>query len=227
MPASIARPLIEGLRNEVIVRRPGPATAFGLHPMSYEEALARAIERTDRHEVESTWFDAYRNARREGLPENATGEGMIVDRRVVEVAAPADRLFAEVERVGGATGWPYANLLWRIRGAADRVIGGVGMRLGRRDPDHVRVGDAVDFWRVEDVRPPELLRLVAEMKLPGRAWLQYEVMPTADGARSILVQTAFFEPHGLAGLAYWYGLAPIHPSIFRGMVTRLAARATH
>jgi uncharacterized protein YbjT (DUF2867 family) len=226
VPASIARPLIEGLRNEVIVRNPGPAQGFGLHPVPYADALALAIERTDRHDVESTWFDAYRHARRDGLPENPTGEGMLVDRRVVEVAASAGRVFAEVERVGGATGWPYADLLWRIRGAADRVIGGVGMRLGRRDPDHVRVGDAVDFWRVEDVRPAELLRLAAEMKLPGRAWLQYEVIPGADTSHSTLVQTAFFEPHGLGGLAYWYGLAPIHPFIFRGMAAELAARAT-
>jgi uncharacterized protein YbjT (DUF2867 family) len=226
VPSSIARPLIEGLRNEVIVRDPVPARGFGLQPMSYSDALAQAIERTDRHVVESTWFDAYRHARREGLPENATGEGMLVDRRVVAVSAPAARVFAEVERLGGTTGWPSANLLWRIRGAADRVIGGVGMRLGRRDPDHVRVGDAVDFWRVEDVRPPELLRLVAEMKLPGRAWLQYEVTAARDGTHSTLVQTAFFEPHGLAGLAYWHGLAPIHPSIFRGMAKELAARAT-
>jgi uncharacterized protein YndB with AHSA1/START domain len=150
---------------------------------------------------------------------------MITDRRTVVVAATPERVFAEVERVGGATGWPYANGLWRIRGVADRVVGGVGMRLGRRDPDHVRVGDAVDFWRVEAFRPAELLRLRAEMRLPGRAWLQYELESSADGRRTRLVQTAFFEPRGLGGLAYWYGLSPVHPTIFRGMVRELATRA--
>jgi hypothetical protein len=150
---------------------------------------------------------------------------MIVDRRTFEVVAPAERVFAEVERLGGQTGWPYANLLWRIRGAVDRAVGGVGMRLGRRDPDHVRVGDAVDFWRVEEVRSPALLRLRAEMRLPGRAWLQYEVEPSPDGRSSRLVQSAFFEPRGLWGLVYWYGLSPVHPSVFKGMARTLAARA--
>jgi hypothetical protein len=150
---------------------------------------------------------------------------MIVDRRTVDIAAPAEVVFAEVERLGGRSGWPYANLLWRLRGVADRAVGGVGMRLGRRDPDHVRVGDAVDFWRVEDVRQPALLRLRAEMRLPGRAWLQYEVEPSTDGHSSRLVQSAFFEPRGLWGLVYWYGLSPVHPTIFRGMARSLAARA--
>ena len=105
----------------------------------------------------------------------------------------------------------------------DRAVGGVGMRLGRRDPDHVRVGDALDFWRVEEVRRPTLLRLRAEMKVPGRAWLQYEVFETETGCR--LVQTAFFEPKGLPGLAYWYALYPVHGLIFRGSVRVLAERA--
>lgn len=225
VPASIARPLIEGLRNEVVVRDPEPAKRFGLTPLTLDEALARAIDRTDRHAVESTWFDAYAKTDRESLPPSHSREGMIVDRRVVEVPAPPARLFAEVERVGGQTGWPYANVLWRLRGVADRVVGGVGMRLGRRDPDHLRVGDAVDFWRVEEVRAPGLLRLRAEMKLPGRAWLQYEVEPSADGSGSRLVQSAFFEPRGLWGLVYWYALAPIHPTIFKGMARELAHRS--
>jgi uncharacterized protein YbjT (DUF2867 family) len=225
VPAAIARPLIEGLRNEVVVHDPGPAARFGLTPLSLDEALRRAIDRTDRHAVESTWFDAYAATDRDSLPASSSREGMITDRRTFVVAASPERVFAEVERVGGATGWPYANGLWRMRGVADRFVGGVGMRLGRRDPDHLRVGDAVDFWRVEAVRGPELLRLRAEMKLPGRAWLQYELVPSADGRRTRLVQTAFFEPRGLAGLAYWYGLSPVHPTIFRGMVRQLASRA--
>jgi hypothetical protein len=172
---------------------------------------------------------------------------MIVERRSTAVAASPARVFTEVERLGGRAGWPYANALWRVRGLIDRVVGGVGMRLGRRDPEHVRVGDAVDFWRVEEVRRPDpdrmasgdepesahqradgaagFLRLRAEMKVPGRAWLQYEVTPLDGGSRSRLVQTAFFEPTGLAGLAYWYALYPVHGLIFRGMVRALAARA--
>jgi uncharacterized protein YbjT (DUF2867 family) len=223
VPAAIARPLIEGLRNEVVVRHPRPATAFGLEPLPYAEALERAIDRSDRHDVETTWFDALAAPDRESLSSLSSLEGMIVERRQRDVAVTPERAFAEVERLGGDAGWPYANLLWRIRGLMDRAVGGVGMRLGRRDPDHLWVGDAVDFWRVEEVRRPGLLRLRAEMRVPGRAWLQYEVVGTEHGCR--IVQTAFFEPKGLPGLAYWYGLYPVHGLIFRGMVRVLAARA--
>jgi uncharacterized protein YbjT (DUF2867 family) len=224
VPARIARPLIEGLRNEVIVRDPGPAAAFGLEPLSYPDALQRAIDRTDRHDIESTWFDALATPDRAPLASLSSLEGMIVERRQRSVTASPERVFAEVERLGGRAGWPYGNLLWRVRGLVDRVVGGVGMRLGRRDPDRLRVGDALDFWRVEEVRRPELLRLRAEMRVPGRAWLQYEVIATDSGCR--LVQTAFFEPKGLPGLAYWYVLYPVHGLIFRGMVRVLAQRAT-
>ena len=115
------------------------------------------------------------------------------------------------------------NVLWRIRGMLDRLVGGVGMRLGRRAPTELRVGDALDFWRVEEVKRPGLLRLRAEMRVPGRAWLQYEVTDTPRGSR--LVQTAFFEPKGLPGLVYWYLLYPVHGLIFRGTVRVLADRA--
>jgi uncharacterized protein YbjT (DUF2867 family) len=224
VPAGIARPLIEGLRNEVVVRDPGPAATFGLAPLPFAEALQRAIDRTDRHDVESTWFDALAAPDKASLSSVTSREGMIVERRQRAVTAPPARVFAEVERMGGDAGWPYANILWRVRGLMDRVVGGVGMRLGRRDPDHLRVGDALDFWRVEEVRRPSLLRLRAEMKVPGRAWLQYEVVETAAGSR--VVQTAFFEPKGLPGLAYWYALYPVHGLIFRGTVRVLAERAT-
>ncbi|HSM38308.1 MAG TPA: SDR family oxidoreductase [Candidatus Limnocylindrales bacterium] len=220
VPAGIARPLIEGLRNEVVVRDTRPAEAFGLQPLAYAEAVRRAIDRTDRHEVESTWFDSLDTPDREDLPTLSSHEGMLMERRQKIVDATPDHVFAVVERLGGAEGWPYANFLWRVRGAADRMVGGIGMRLGRRSPDSLRVGDALDFWRVEAVRRPNLLRLRAEMKVPGRAWLQYEVEQVPTGSR--LIQTAFFEPKGLPGLTYWYGLYPIHGLIFRGMVRNLA-----
>jgi uncharacterized protein YbjT (DUF2867 family) len=224
VPANIARPLIEGLRNEVVVRNSEPARAFGVTPATYDETLAQAIERSGGHDVESTWFDALRAPDREELASVKSGEGMITERRVRRVAAPPEQVFAAVERIGGAAGWPYANFLWSVRGLLDRIVGGVGMRLGRRDPDRLRAGDALDFWRVEEIRRPALLRLRAEMKVPGRAWLQYEVIP--DGAGSRLVQTAFFEPKGVPGLAYWYLLYPAHAAIFRGTVRVLAERAS-
>ena len=223
VPSGIARPLIEGLRNEVVVRDPGPASMFPVRTLPYAETLQLAIDRTDRHAVETTWFDARSAPGRQRLALEGSREGMIVDRHSQHVDASPERVFAEVEHLGGQTGWPYANLLWRIRGLVDRLVGGVGMRLGRRDPVSLREGDALDFWRVEELRRPELLRLRAEMKVPGRAWLQYEVVPS--GAGSTLVQTAFFEPKGLGGLAYWYLLYPVHVLIFRGSVRVLARRA--
>ena len=223
VPAGIARPLIEGLRNEVVVRNPGPSAAFGIEPMGYAEALRQAMDRTNLHAVESTWFDALAAPDTAGLASMTSHEGMIVERRARVIQAPRAEVFAEVERVGGDAGWPYANVLWRIRGLVDRIVGGVGMRLGRRDPNHLRVGDALDFWRVEDLQSPGLLRLRAEMRVPGRAWLQYEVVTTEGGSR--LIQTAFFEPKGLPGLAYWYVLYPVHGLIFRGMIRVLAERA--
>jgi uncharacterized protein YbjT (DUF2867 family) len=224
VPAGIARPLIEGLRNEVVVRDPGPASVFDVHPLPFVEAVQRAIDRTDGRDVESTWFDAFGVPDKASLASLTSKEGMIVERRGRSVAALPEQVFAEVERLGGDSGWPYANVLWRIRGLLDRLVGGVGMRLGRRDPSHLRVGDALDFWRVEEVQRPRLLRLRAEMKVPGRAWLQYEVTPTQSGSR--IDQTAFFEPKGLPGLAYWYALYPVHGLIFRGTVRALADRAT-
>lgn len=223
VPSGIARPLIEGLRNEVVVRDPLPAAAFGVRPAPYAEALRRAIDRSEGDAVESTWFDALSAPEKPSLATMTSREGVIVERRQHAVAATPDRVFDAIERIGGSAGWPYANWLWRIRGLVDRCVGGVGMRLGRRDPDRLRVGDAVDFWRVEEIRWPVLLRLRAEMRLPGRAWMQYEVAESAEGSR--LTQTAFFEPRGLFGLLYWYLLYPVHAKIFAGTVRALARRA--
>jgi uncharacterized protein YbjT (DUF2867 family) len=223
VPTSIAKPLIEGLRNEVVVRDPGPAQAFEVQVTPFELAVERAIDRVDRHSVETTWFDSMGLPGQPDLDRDENREGMIVDRQRQSVRATPAVTFAQIERLGGRAGWPSGNLLWRVRGLLDRLVGGPGMRLGRRDPQHLRVGDAVDFWRVEEVRPGELLRLRAEMRVPGRAWLQYETVETPAGCQ--LVQTAFFEPRGLSGRLYWYLLLPVHLAIFRGSVRELARRA--
>ena len=147
-----------------------------------------------------------------------------MERREVVTAAPPESVFRVVSALGGAHGWLYMNWAWEIRGAMDRLVGGVGLRRGRRDSDEVRVGDALDFWRVEAVEPDHLLRLRAEMKVPGRAWLQFQVRPHNNGT-SLLSQTAFFAPKGLSGLLYWYLLYPIHALIFSGMVRKIAKQA--
>ena len=139
-----------------------------------------------------------------------------MDSRSARVPCRPVEAFAPIRRIGGETGWYYANWLWRLRGFLDLLVGGAGMRRGRRDPDRLLLGDTVDFWRVEALEPDRLLRLFAEMKLPGRAWLQFEV--EEDGAGSMIRQTSIFDPVGLLGLLYWYALYPAHSLVFRGML---------
>jgi hypothetical protein len=153
-----------------------------------------------------------------------TQEGVILERRQRLVRAPGPRVYQVFSGLGGATGWLCMDWAWRVRGFIDRLLGGVGLRRGRRNPQEVRVGDAVDFWRVEAVEPDRLLRLRAEMKVPGRAWLEFRVEPI-DDATSRLFQTAFFAPRGLMGLLYWYLLYPIHALIFSGLAKKLAILA--
>ena len=135
-----------------------------------------------------------------------------------------DQAFRPISRIGGDAGWYYGNALWRLRGLLDLAVGGPGMRRGRRDPESVKPGETVDFWRVEAVEPGRLLRLAAEMRIPGRAWLQFEVTP-ADGG-SLIRQTALFDPVGVGGLLYWYGLWGIHRMVFAGMLRNIARAAT-
>jgi hypothetical protein len=142
----------------------------------------------------------------------------------VATPAPPAAVYRTFAGIGGQRGWYYADVLWQARGLLDRLVGGIGMRRGRRNPDDLRPGDALDFWRVEAVEPGRLVRLRAEMKVPGPAWLQFEARP-ADGGGTLLVQTAFFEPHGVAGLAYWYALYPVHQLVFSGMARAIARRA--
>jgi uncharacterized protein YndB with AHSA1/START domain len=149
---------------------------------------------------------------------------MSVEHRQRVVAAPVDAVYRVFTGLGGERGWLYANWLWRLRGIADRLLGGVGFRRGRRDPDHVRVGDALDFWRVEAVEPGQLLRLRAEMKVPGRAWLEFEAQ-VRNGDETLLTQTAYFAPKGLLGFLYWYGLYPFHGLIFGNLIGAVARRA--
>lgn len=226
VPATIARPLIEGLRNEAIVRDDSARSVFpGIVPMSYEEALRRALRRVEEGPVESRWSDALQTSQGDSRPAAFEfREGMYFERRAVVTPASADAVFATFSGLGGRRGWLVANFLWRVRGALDRLVGGVGLRRGRRDPDTLRVGDAVDFWRVEAVEPGRLLRLRAEMRVPGRAWLEFQATPRDDGATE-LVQTAFFSPRGLTGILYWYSLYPLHGAMFSRMVRRIASIA--
>lgn len=193
--------------------------------LDYDTAVRLALNNLETGRVETAWSDALASSQGDVTPVLlATHEGIILERRQRLVQAPYTAVYSTFTRLGGETGWLYMNWAWWVRGFLDRLLGGVGLRRGRRDPREVRVGDAVDFWRVEAVELDRLLRLRAEMKLPGRAWFEFQVEPV-DARRSRLVQTAFFAPRGLAGLLYWYLLYPIHAVIFSGLARELAHQA--
>ena len=208
VPANIAQPLIKGLMNEVIVH---DDTARSLFPnialLDYETSVRLAFQKIKLRGVETSWTDALASSHRGKAPVALiTSEGMIIERRKRTVPAPADAVYRAFARLGGQRGWLYMDWSWQIRGILDRLFGGVGMRRGRRDSEDVRVGDALDFWRVEAVDPGKMMRLRAEMKVPGRAWLEFQTEDQADSG-ALFTQTAFFEPRGLLGLLYWFLLS--------------------
>ena len=223
MYATVGRKLVDGLRNETIVREPEEARTFAMRPMGVKAAMGRAMRNEDREFAETRWTDAFSMAEL-AAPHVGTSFGTrIVDSRTVRVSRPPAAAFAPIQRIGGKTGYYYGNLWWRVRGWLDLLMGGPGLRRGRRDPVALSIGATVDCWRVEAFEPDRMLRLAAEMKLPGRGWLQFEVKPDGDGAT--IRQTAVFDPRGLGGLAYWYGLYPIHQFVFNGMLRGIARAA--
>lgn len=226
IPAAIARPLVEGLRNENVVTDSAARELFPkIAPAGYRKSVERALDQLKASTVESAWSDALSTSQGDVAPVTlASEEGLLIEHRQRVVAASAQQVFRVFTQVGGKRGWLYMNGAWKLRGFADRLIGGVGLRRGRRDPDRLRVGDALDFWRVEAVEQDRLLRLRAEMKVPGMAWLQFKATPRADG-KTLLEQTAFFAPKGLAGIVYWYALYPIHRVIFSGLIDRVGERS--
>jgi len=226
IPAPLAHALIEGMRNEVVVRDDAARRLFpDIRPRDYVTSLERALARVYTDQVETTWSDSQVSATGDAIPVTfTTQEGLLLERRRHLAEAPAGAVYRSFTGLGGERGWLYADWIWRARGVIDRLVGGVGFRRGRRHPDELRVGDALDFWRVEALEPDHLMRLRAEMKVPGLAWLQFEVIPQSPG-KSLVMQTAFFEPKGLPGLLYWYLLYPIHGFIFSALIRKVIVRA--
>jgi len=221
--ARIGRKLIESIKYPTVVESDTAEQLFSVRPIGAPAAIRAALENEDREYAETRWSDA---ASASGVPPPASAGRAgfrLTDTRVVGADASPQDCFAAVAGLGGRTGWPPYTWLWRVRGAIDLLLGGVGMRRGRPVGRPLRTGDALDFWRVEVCDQPRRLRLVAEMRLPGRAWLEFDITPSATGAS--IRQTAVFDPVGLAGLLYWYLLLPVHSLIFRGMLRNIAWRA--
>jgi hypothetical protein len=223
----IARPLLDGLKSEVVVTDRSADEVFDVRPISYEAAVRLALHRYQSDSVETIWHGAYATSVRSGrvLSELKDQEGMLGDVRTLHTHADPATVFHVVESIGGDEGWFYGDWLWELRGLMDEAVGGFGTQRGRRTRGSLRVGDAVDFWRVEALEPDRLLRLRAEMKVPGRAWLQFETCPDEERGGTKVVQTAFYEPKGLFGLAYWYAVLPFHGFVFPGMIRGIVRRA--
>jgi hypothetical protein len=230
VPASIARPLTESLRHEVVCRErdiaryvPDPPG----HPIGFDEAVGLALRRVREARVSTRWSSAsLPGAPSDPLPTDPdwAGGSLYTDRRELRVDAPRASLWRVIEGIGGDNGWYSFPLAWAVRGWMDRLAGGVGLRRGRRDAARLRVGDSLDFWRVEEIEPGRLLRLRAEMRLPGLAWL--EMYADTDGAgRTLFRQRALFHPQGLLGHAYWWSVSPFHAVVFGGMARNIARAA--
>ncbi len=233
VPRRLARPLLESLSCDVTCSTSAAAELFPeIKPMDYATAVKRALVRLSENAVETSWTAAYTPSYAKPYTFEDR-EGLIRHAHVLEVAAPAEAVFKVFTGIGGGRGWFYWKWLWELKALQDRLVGGIGMRLGRRHPDVIRQGEILDFWRVERVIEGRMMLLRAEMRLPGKGWLQFEAVPSAifpPGSRPgcgscTLRLTAYFEPRGLFGNLYWYSLYPVHVVIFRGLALEIKSRA--
>ena len=226
VPKVIAQPLVESLRNSVIPQERDLEAICGFRPLAYREAVDLALQRVRNASVLTRWSGAtWPGAPSDPLPSDPEWSGGDVefDERNRHVDAPPEQLWRVVEGIGGERGWYSFPLAWAVRGLLDRLIGGVGLRRGRRDPDRLQVGEALDFWRVEAIERGQLLRLRAEMKLPGWAWLEFRVESEGTGSR--IHQRAIFRPRGILGKLYWWAVWPFHGIVFEGMMRNMSQTA--
>jgi len=226
--ARIGRKLVDSMRNPTLVRNPSALKMFAIRPKGVKDAIESALRNENLEFAETSWLDALSSAGKTRSWGGVRFGTRFVDSRTLRVSVTPAAAFAPIRQIGGANGWYFAGFLWWLRGFLDLLIGGVGMRRGRRNAQTLAVGDALDFWRVEAFEPDRRLSLVAEMKVPGRAWLQFEVEligAQRNSRGSTIRQTAIFDPAGLGGLVYWYALYPVHRWIFAGMLRAIAVRA--
>lgn len=219
-------PLIEGLHIESVVHDDLAKKLFPhIEPLDFQTAVRYALVKIENGEVETSWSDALVTSAGDVTPyQFKLEEGMFLEKRQTLTNLPAEAIFRAFSGLGGERGWMYMDWAWAIRGWMDKAVGGVGLRRGRRHPDDIRAGESLDFWRVESFTPGRCMRLRAEMKVPGKAWLEFQVTPQENG-KNLFVQTAYFAPRGLFGYLYWYAMWPVHRFIFDGMLRRLVERA--
>tara|TARA_R110000850_G_scaffold48942_4_gene121032 strand:+ start:140 stop:1615 length:1476 start_codon:yes stop_codon:yes gene_type:complete len=221
--ARIGRKLIESIVHATVVTDDSALSVFGIHPRGINESITQALAKESQRGKRNRWSDAQSSS---GLPlswEGVKFKSRLTDSRSLYVDRPPEVAFKVIERIGGDTGWYAWDWLWQMRGFLDLLIGGVGMRRGRPDRELIQAGDTIDFWRVEQYDPQGFIRLKAEMKVPGRAWLEFEVAPEGDG--SMIRQTALFDPVGWFGKCYWYSLIPVHQLVFAGMLKGIVREA--
>ena len=221
--ARVGKKLIGSIEHPTVVHDDSADEVFSVRPRGLSDAIATALKNEEQEFAQTSWFDAISSAGMQPSHAGVRYGNRLLDARSLAVDVPPAEAFAPIRRIGGANGWYAHQFLWRIRGWLDLLVGGVGLRRGRRNQESLFVGDAVDFWRVERIEPDELLLLRAEMKVPGRAWLEFKVEP--DGSGSKIHQTAVYDPEGLFGLLYWYALYPVHGPVFSGMLRGIAERA--
>ncbi len=220
--ARVGRKLIESATCTTVVHDPLAMHLFGIHPMGYREAIALALKNEGKEAPETRWNESRSSSVSQSeWSKNSLG-GRLLDHRERIVPFSPEKAFIPIESIGGAHGYYCCNWLWRLRGILDLFVGGVGFRRGRRDPHHLKAGEVVDFWRVEEIRAPHFLRLRAEMKVPGKAWLEFYVEPHSEGSK--ITQRAVFEPSGFLGMAYWYLLYPLHHFVFKGLLRGIEKR---
>jgi uncharacterized protein YbjT (DUF2867 family) len=223
----VVAPLIEGLHFDLIVRDDSAKKIFPrIKPIDFQTATHLALGRIQRDNVETSWSDSLVTAMGDFKPyQFIVSDGMYIERRQVPLDIKPEPVFRAYTGIGGERGWLYMDWAWSLRGWMDKVIGGVGLRRGRRHPDELRVGESLDFWRVEAIEKNRRMLLRAEMKVPGKAWLEFESTPQASPDNTLLSATAYFAPHGISGFLYWYAMWPFHKFIFAGLTRGLASRA--
>lgn len=216
VPFSVAKALIEGLKSEVTVQNENAEKYFAnITPMSYIDAVKKAVLEIEQNQVISRWSDADGSSW-DKTHSKEINDAIFVDRREADISSyDREKIFTAIKSIGGKNGWFDYDFLWEIRGIIDKALGGVGLNRGRRDSCDLRLGECLDFWRVEDIKENERLLLFAQMKIPGHAWLEFKL----DGDK--LIQSAYFYPKGVWGRVYWYFFIPMHHLIFNNMISSI------